>query len=61
MFQQLWAMKKSTVEGHRKVLQIAHNLIVLGWVCWEGTLRATQCYEHVCVLFNDDDVKRYRT
>ena len=44
---QLWATKKSTVEGHGKALQIAHNPIALGWAHWEGRLQAPQCREHV--------------
>ena len=47
--QQLWAKKKSTVAGHRKSLQITHNLIALGWVCLEGWLWAAQCRRCVCV------------
>ena len=41
--------EKSTVEGHRKALQIAHDLIVLEWAGWEGWLWAAQCCERVCV------------
>ena len=44
----LWAMKKSTVEGHRKALQIEHNPIALWWACWEG--QAAKCSECVSVL-----------
>ena len=33
------ATKKSTVEGHRKVLGIAFNPIGLGWVLWDVGLQ----------------------
>ena len=39
---QLWAMKKITIQGQRKVLQIAHNPIALGWACWLGGFWAAQ-------------------
>ena len=41
--EQLYAMEKSTVVGHRKGSGIDDNPIVFGWACWcDGCYNAVQ-------------------